>query len=82
MYSIFHPLDANERLPRELLMEGKKYRFFGLRFMEILGFVYLPGLIFSVVVLTSFGVQPLVAFGVAGVAFVAVFVYVAKARYR
>jgi len=26
MYSIFHPLDPDERLPRELLVEGKRYR--------------------------------------------------------
>ena len=82
MYSIFHPLDANERLPRELLLEGRRYRFFDVRFMELLGFVYLPALIFGVVMLTSFGVQPLVAFGIAGVAFLAVFIYIAKARYR
>lgn len=82
MYSIFHPLDANERLPRELLLEGRRYRFFDVRFMELLGFVYLPGLIFGVVVLTSFGVQPLVAFGIAGFVFAAFFIYVLKAKYR
>ena len=82
MYSIFHPLDPNERLPRELILEGRRYRFFDLRFMELLGFAYLPGLILGVVVLTSYGVQPLVAFGAAGVAFLAVFVYIAKGRYR
>ena len=82
MYSIFHPLDPNERLPRELILEGRRYRFFDLRFMELLGFAYLPALIFGVVVLTSYGVQPLVAFGVAGIAFLAVFIYIAKGRYR
>lgn len=26
MYSIFAPLDPNERLPRELLLEGRRHR--------------------------------------------------------
>ncbi len=82
MYSIFHPLDPNERLPRELILEGRRYRFFDLRFMELLGFAYLPGLILGVVVLTSNGVPPLVAFGIAGVVFAALLLFVLKARYR
>lgn len=82
MYSIFHPLDPNERLPRELILEGRRYRFFDLRFMELLGFGYLPALFLGVVLLTSAGVQPLVAFGIAGVVFLAVFVYIARGRYR
>ena len=81
MYSIFHPLDPNERLPRELILEGRRYRFFDLRFMELLGFGYLPALILGVVLLTSAGVQPLAAFGIAGVVFLGVFVYIAKAHY-
>ena len=82
MYSIFHPLDPDERLPRELLLEGRRFRFFDLRFMEVLGIGYLPALLLGVVLMTSAGVQPLVAFGIAGVLFLAVFVYIAKARYR
>jgi hypothetical protein len=82
MYSIFHPLDSNERLPRELLLEGQRYRFFDLRFMEVLGFIYLPAIVFGVVVLASIGVTPLVAFGLAGVAFVGFFVWVIAGRYR
>ncbi len=26
MYSIFHALDPNERLPRELILEARRYR--------------------------------------------------------
>ena len=80
MYSIFHPLDANERLPRELILEGRRYRWLELRHLEILGFVYLPLLILTVVILGSFSM--LVAFAVAGVAFAGVFAYVLSARYR
>jgi hypothetical protein len=82
MYSIFRPLDPNERLPRELILEGRRHRFLELRWMQLLGFVYLPALGFGVVTLASMGVNPLVAFGVAGAVFAAFFVFVLKARYR
>ncbi len=42
MYSIFSPLDPNERLPRELLMEAKRYRTIGRR--ELAGALWLPAL--------------------------------------
>jgi TRAP-type mannitol/chloroaromatic compound transport system permease large subunit len=80
MYSIFHPLDIDERLPRELILEGRRYRWLELRHIEILGFVYLPLLILTVVVLGSFSMA--LAFAVAGVAFAAVFAYVLSAKYR
>jgi hypothetical protein len=40
MYSIFAPLDANERLPRELIMEGKRHRTVGRR--ELAAALWLP----------------------------------------
>ena len=40
MYSIFAPLDANERLPRELIIEGKRHRTLGRR--ELAGALWLP----------------------------------------
>ena len=49
MYSIFHPLDVNERLPRELILEGKRYRWLEIRHLQIVGFLYLPALILAVV---------------------------------
>ncbi|TME43003.1 MAG: hypothetical protein E6I61_01325 [Chloroflexi bacterium] len=82
MYSIFHPLDPDERLPRELILEGKRHRMIGMRFMELLGFIYLPALILGVVVMASFGIKPLVAFGLVGLLFVGIFVYVIAGRYR
>jgi hypothetical protein len=80
MYSIFHPLDANERLPRELILEGRRYRWLEVRHLEILGFLYLPALILTVVVIGS--VSMTVAFVVAGAALLGVFAYVLSARTR
>ena len=42
MYSIFAPLDANERLPRELLMEARRHKTLGRR--ELAGALWLPAL--------------------------------------
>lgn len=42
MYSIFAPLDPEERLPRELLMESRRYRSIGRR--ELAGALWLPAL--------------------------------------
>ncbi len=43
MYSIFAPLDEDERLPRELLLEGRRYRSLGRR--ELAGALWLPALV-------------------------------------
>lgn len=80
MYSIFHPLDVNERLPRELLLEGRRYRWLELRHLEIFGFLYLPAIILTVVVVGSFSMA--VAFAVAGLSLVGVFAYVLSAKRR
>src|ERR1700716_1139364 len=42
MYSIFAPLDANERLPRELIMEGRRHKTLGSR--ELAGALWLAAL--------------------------------------
>jgi hypothetical protein len=42
MYSIFAPLDANERLPRELILEGRRYSTLGRS--ELAGALWLPAL--------------------------------------
>jgi hypothetical protein len=41
-YSIFAPLDANERLPREFILEGRRYKTLGRR--ELPGALWLPAL--------------------------------------
>ena len=45
MYSIFHPLDVNERLPRELLLEGRRNRWLDMRHLQVIGFLYLPAVV-------------------------------------
>src|ERR1700686_3081718 len=42
IYSIFAPLDANERLPRELILEARRHRTLGRR--ELAGALWLPAL--------------------------------------
>jgi hypothetical protein len=49
MYAIFAPLDDDERLPRELLLEGKRQRAVGRR--ELAGALWLPAL--SLIVLLA-----------------------------
>jgi hypothetical protein len=43
MYSIFAPLDPNEPLPRELLLESKRHRPVGRR--ELAGALWLPAIL-------------------------------------
>lgn len=43
MYSIFAPLDANEPLPRELLIANRRHRTLGRR--ELAGALWLPALV-------------------------------------
>jgi TRAP-type mannitol/chloroaromatic compound transport system permease large subunit len=80
MYSIFHPLDVDERLPRELILEGNRHRWLELRHIEIFGFLYLPLLILAVVVLGTLSM--LVAFAVGGAALIGVYAFVLATRHR
>lgn len=81
MYSIFHPLDPNERLPRELILEGRRLRHLERRtLLTIVGVLYLPVLLLSAVVLGSLQLGALVAFGVAGVILLGASVYALKGR--
>src|ERR1700704_1271623 len=50
MYAIFAPLDPDERLPRELILEGKRHRTLGRR--ELAGALWLPAL-FVIVALVA-----------------------------
>ncbi|HXN91838.1 MAG TPA: hypothetical protein VN906_10170 [Candidatus Sulfotelmatobacter sp.] len=82
MYSIFHPLDADERLPRELLLEGKRHRLIEIRYMEILGLLYLPALLLTIIVIGTAHINGVLAFAVAGLLAVAFFVYALVAKFR
>ena len=81
MYSIFHPLDPNERLPREMLIEGRRYRWLDMKaLLTVVGMLYLPGLLLMIVVLGSFNVNVVVAFGIAGLALLAVYAFVVSTK--
>ena len=82
MYSIFHPLDTSERLPRELILEGDRHRLMDLRRLELAGALYLPTLMLTLLVMGSVGVNGLVAFGVAGLLFAGFLLYALSGKYR
>jgi hypothetical protein len=69
MYSIFAPLDADERLPRELYMESKQHRPIGRR--ELAGALWLPALFLALVVTGWGNAAPPVALGVIVLLFIA-----------
>ena len=83
MYSIFRPLAPNERLPRELIVEGRRHRLLERRTLFMLvGVLYLPTLMLTVIVLGSFNIGALMAFGIAGLALLGVYLYVVAAKDR
>lgn len=67
MYSIFAPLDADERLTREQLMEAKRHRPLGRR--ELAGVLWLPALVVLLTLEGWAGVSGFVGFGLVIVAF-------------
>jgi hypothetical protein len=68
MYEIFAPLDADERLPRELLLDGRRFKSLGRR--EAAGFLWLPSLLLSLTAVTWIGGSGLAAIGVSAAALV------------
>ncbi|HVD47164.1 MAG TPA: hypothetical protein VNG70_07775 [Candidatus Limnocylindria bacterium] len=82
MYTIFRPLDAEEPLPREKLVEGRRHAMGEVRRLEVAAALYLPALFLAIYVMGSAGVSPLVAFGIAGLMFLGFFVWVVSGKYR
>ena len=82
MYSIFHPLDTSERLPRELILEGDRHRLMDIRRLELAGALYLPTLMLALLVMGSVGMNALVAFGVAGLLLAGFLLYALSGKYR
>src|ERR1700693_716690 len=64
MYSIFAPLDANERLPRELILEAKRHKTLGRR--ELAGALWLPALFLIIAMISWAHVSSQGAFGLIG----------------
>jgi fatty acid desaturase len=73
LHEIFAPLDIDERLPRELLIEQRRFRSVGRR--EAAGFLWLPALVLSVSAVGWLGGGALAAVGaaVAALAFLCLF---------
>lgn len=69
MYKIFAPLDPNERLPRELLIEGRRYRSLGRT--ELAGALWLPTLFVILAVSGWFTSSVLIVLGIIVLAYVA-----------
>jgi len=82
MYSIFHPLDVDEPLPRELIQEGWRQRMCDIRVLEITGALYLPVLMVVMIVLGSMHVNPIFGFVAMATLFGAFLIYVLSARDR
>jgi hypothetical protein len=82
MYSIFGALDPEERLPRELVREARRHRYFSVKWLEVGAFLYIPALILLIVALSTLNIPMLIAFGVAGVALVGCFVYAMIGEWR
>jgi hypothetical protein len=61
MYSIFAPLDPNERLPRELLIEQRRFRTVGRR--EVAGLLWLPALLLTITAVGWIGVPAAIGMG-------------------
>jgi hypothetical protein len=74
MYSIFAPLDANERLPRELILEAKRHKTLGRR--ELAGALWLPALFLIIALISWAHVSSLEAFGVVGLLYAGFWAFV------
>ena len=61
MYEIFAPLDDKEPLPRELLMEARRYKRMGRR--ELAGALWLPALVVVTLIEAWMQMQTMVAAG-------------------
>lgn len=78
MYSIFAPLDVDERLPRELLMEARRHRTLGRR--ELAGLLWIPALFLILVLAGWTGVDAALAMVMVGLLFVAFVVFALSDR--
>jgi hypothetical protein len=74
MYSIFAPLDANERLPRELILEAKRHKSLGRR--ELAGALWLPALILILSLISWARVDVALAVGGVGILYAGFWAFV------
>jgi hypothetical protein len=74
MYSIFAPLDENERLPRELILEARRHKNLGRR--ELAGALWLPALIVILSLISWARVDVAMAFGGVGLLYAGFWAFV------
>jgi hypothetical protein len=74
MYSIFAPLDAEERLPRELILEARRHRTLGRR--ELAGALWLPALFLVLALISWARVDIAVALGGVGLLYAGLWVFI------
>jgi hypothetical protein len=74
MYAIFAPLDADERLPRQLIMEGQRHRTLGRR--ELAGALWLPALFLIVVLAGRARMNGLAALSLIAIAYLGFWAFV------
>lgn len=67
MYTIFAPLDPNERLPRELLLEGRRHRMIGRP--EVAAALWLPSLWLILLAMGWLDVSTVMVLGIITVTF-------------
>ena len=73
MYTIFAPLDADEPLPRELVLAARRHRTLGR--WELAGALWLP-ILFAILVLAGWvQVPPVLALGAIGLTFAGLVAY-------
>ena len=78
LYTIFAPLDANEPLPRELVLAGRRHRSIGR--WELAGALWLPALALILTFGGSVRVPPLVALGMIGLTFAGLVAFAVTGR--
>jgi hypothetical protein len=74
MYTIFAPLDPEEPLPRELILEGKRHRALGRR--ELAGALWLPALFVIMFLAGSGKIDAVAVFVAIAMAFVGLWAFV------
>jgi hypothetical protein len=73
MYSIFSPLDPDERLPREMVEKGRRHREVGRR--ELAGFMWLPAVFVLLAIFGWTGANALIALAASIVVLGALFIF-------
>jgi len=73
MYTIFKPLDAEERLPREQVLAGKRFRSVGR--WELAGAIWLPSLVVVMVLGQWFNAPAPMALAAVGLTFLALLAF-------